>query len=61
MVKHTSIGHLKCWLLWAVDDKIISILAVIGHKVIFWTRPRDRMFTIHLGLSLSLSPVTVPI
>ena len=43
MVKHTSIGHLKCWLLWAVDDKIISILAVIGHKVIFWTRTRDSM------------------
>ena len=35
MVKQTSIGHLKCWPLWDVDDKLISILAVVGHEVIF--------------------------
>ena len=35
MVKHTSLGHLKCWLLWAMYDKLISILAVVGHRVIF--------------------------
>ena len=35
MVKHTSLGHLKCWLLWAVDDKLIPILSVVGHRVIF--------------------------
>ena len=35
MVKHTSLGHLKCWSLWAVDDKLISISAVVGHRVIF--------------------------
>ena len=34
-VKYTSLGCLKCWPLWAVDDKPISILAVVGHRVIF--------------------------
>ena len=50
MVKHTRIGYLKCWPLWAVDDKVIYILYVVGHRVIFWTRPRDRMLSIPLGL-----------
>ena len=35
MVKQTSLGHLKCWPLWAVDDKLISLSAVVGHRVIF--------------------------
>ena len=35
MVKQTSLGHLKCSPLWAVDDKLVSISAVIGHMVIF--------------------------
>ena len=34
-IKQTSLGHLKCWPMWAVDDKLISILDVVGHKVIF--------------------------
>ena len=50
MVKQTSLGHLKCWLMWAVDVKLISILAFIGHRVIFWTMPSDRMLYITLGL-----------
>ena len=50
MVKQTRLGHLKCWTLWDVDEKTISILAVVGHKVIEWTRPRDRMLDIPLGL-----------
>ena len=35
MVKKKSLGHLKCWPLWDVDEKLISILAVVGHRVIF--------------------------
>ena len=35
MVKQTSLGHLKYWPLWAVDDKLISILGAVGHRVIF--------------------------
>ena len=50
MVKKTSLGNLKCWPLWDVDDNLISFLAVVGHKVIFWTRPRYRMLTIPFGL-----------
>ena len=34
MVKQTSLGHLKCWPLWSVDEKPITILAFVGHKVI---------------------------
>ena len=32
------------------DDKLIYILDVVGHKVILWTRPRDRMLAITLEL-----------
>ena len=35
MIGKTSLGHLERWPLWAVNDKIISISAVIGHRVIF--------------------------
>ena len=35
MVKHTSVGNPKCWPLWSVDDKLISVLAVVVHKVSF--------------------------
>ena len=34
MVKHTRLGYLKCWPLCYVDEKLISILDVLGHKVI---------------------------
>ena len=35
MVKQTSLGHLKCWPLWDVDDKLISVSSIVGHRVIF--------------------------
>ena len=35
MLKQTSLGHIKCWPLWDVDDKTISVLDAVGHKVIF--------------------------
>ena len=52
MVKHTSLGHLKCWPLWAVDDKIISILAVVGHRVIFLDHAK--------GQDVQYSPGVIP-
>ena len=35
MIEKTSLGNIECWPLWAVNDKLISISAVIGHRVIF--------------------------
>ena len=35
MIENTSLSHLECWPLWAVNEKLISISAVIGHRVIF--------------------------
>ena len=35
MIENTSLGHLDFWPLWDVNDKLISVSAVIGHRVIF--------------------------
>ena len=35
MIEKTSLGHIECWPLWAVNDKLISISDVVGHRVIF--------------------------
>ena len=35
MVKQNSLGHIKFWPRWIVDDKLISVLAVVGHREIF--------------------------
>ena len=43
MIEKTSLGHLECWPLWAVNDKIISISAVIGHRVIFLDQAKVRI------------------
>ena len=50
MVKHSSLGHLKCWPLWAVDDKIISISAVVGHSVIFMDQAKGQDVCCSLGV-----------
>ena len=42
MVIHTSLGHLKYWPLRAMDDKLISILAVVGHRVIFMDQAKGK-------------------
>ena len=34
MIEQTRIGHLECWTLWGVDDKLISILDIVGHQLI---------------------------
>ena len=50
MVKQTSLGHLKCFPLWAVDDKLISISAVIGHRVIFLDQAKGHDVLYSLGV-----------
>ena len=50
MVKHTSLGHLKFWPLWAVDDKLISILDFIGHRVIFLYQVKGQCGIYSLGV-----------
>ena len=50
MVKQTSLGHLKCWPLWAVDDKLISISAVVGQRVIFLEQAKGKDFNYPLGV-----------
>ena len=42
MVKQTRLGHLKCWLLWDLDDKLISISAVVGLRVIFLDKAKGQ-------------------
>ena len=31
MVEENSIGHLECWPLWDINNKLITILTVLGH------------------------------
>ena len=50
MVKQTSLGHLKYLPLWAVDDKLISISAVIGHRVIFLDQAKGQDVCYSLGV-----------
>ena len=50
MVKKKSLGHLKYWPLWDVDDKLISILAVVGHRVIFLYQAKGKDFSYSLGV-----------
>ena len=50
MVKQTSLGHLKCWNLWAVYDKLISILDYVGHRVIFMDQAEGKDVIYSLGV-----------
>ena len=50
MVKQTSLGHLKCWPLWAVDDKLISISSVVGHRAIFMDQDKGQDVRYYLGV-----------
>ena len=50
MVKQDSLGHTKCWPMWAVDDKLISILAILGHKVIFLDHSKGQDAIYYLGV-----------
>ena len=50
MVKNNTLGHLKFWPLWDVDDKIISISAVVGHRVIFLDQAKGQDVSYYLGV-----------
>ena len=50
MVKHTSLVHLKFWPLWDVDEKLISIFAVVGHKVIIIDQGEGKDVSYSLGV-----------
>ena len=50
MLKQTSLGHLKCCTLWALDEKIISISAVVGHRVIFLNQSKGQNVNYSLGV-----------
>ena len=42
MIEHISLGHIKCWFLWAVDNKLIYILAVVGHQMILMDQAKGQ-------------------
>ena len=42
--------HIECCLLWAVNDKLISILAVIGHRVLFMEQAKGQDVCYSLGV-----------
>ena len=44
MVKHTRLGHIKCWPMWAVDDKLVSVFSVVGHRVVFLDQAKGQDF-----------------
>ena len=50
MIKQTNLGHLKCWPLWDVDDKLISISAVVGHRVFFLYQAKGQDVSYSLGV-----------
>ena len=50
MVKHTSLCHLQCWPLWDVDDKLISVLVVVGHMLIFLDQAKVQDVSYSLGV-----------
>ena len=50
MVKQTSPDHIKCWTLWAVYEKLISILDAVGHRVIFLDQAEGKDVIYYLGV-----------
>ena len=42
MIEKTSLVHLECWPLWAVNNKLVSVSAVIGHRVIFLDQAKGK-------------------
>ena len=50
MIKKTSLVNLECWTLWAVNEKLISISAVICHRVIFLDQAKGQDVCYSLGV-----------
>ena len=57
MVKQTRLSHLTYWLLWDVDDKLISISAGVGRRVIFLDQAKGQ----DIGYSLGVIPYRIRI
>ena len=51
MVKNTSRDYLKCWPLWVVDEKLISILDVVDRKVILLDQSKGHDVIYSLGVT----------
>ena len=50
MVKQTSLDNLKCWTMWYMDDKLISVLDFVGHKVIFLDQSKRQDVSYSFGV-----------
>ena len=61
MVKQAILGHIKCWSMWAVDEKLISVLAVVGHKVIFLDQAEGQDVSYSLGVILDRIGISVEV
>ena len=49
-LKQTILGNLKCWHLWSADDKILSILAVVGQNLIFMDQAEGQYIRYYIGV-----------
>ena len=50
MVKQIILGHLKCWLMWAVYEELIYKSAVVGHRVISLDQAKGQDVRYSLGV-----------
>ena len=50
MVKQTSLSNIKRWPMWDVDNKLVSILAVVGYRVIFLDQAKVQDVRYSLGV-----------
>ena len=50
MIENTILGHLEFWPLWAVNGKLIPVLSVIGHRVIFLDQANGQDVCYSLGV-----------
>ena len=52
MIEQIILGRIECLPLWYVDNKIISILAIVGHQMILLNRTEVQ----DVGYSLGFIP-----
>ena len=52
MIEQKILGHLECWTLWDVYDKLISILDVVGHQMIILDQTEGQDVRYYLGVIL---------
>ena len=49
IIKQTSLVHIKCWPMLAVEKKLISIFDVVGHKMILIDQAEGKDVSYSLG------------